>query len=250
MLEQIPLILVSLLVGSLVGLTGVGGGAIMTPLLILVFGVQTITAIATDLVFATITKLVATVFHSKQKSVDWATAKKMWRGSIPAAIIGVLVALALSQFFELALSLLLTFVLVITAVSMLMTNRHSMVWKREGLVATTGGGIIGFSVATTSVGAGALGMALIRSLLGDKNPRRMVGTDIVHAIPVALIAGAGYAFSGFLDITLLSVMLIGSIPGVILGSFFSKKFSALFLKRLVAGALLFAAIGILIQSFS
>jgi uncharacterized membrane protein YfcA len=92
-------------------------------------------------------------------------------------------------------------------------------------------------------------MALLRALIGDKDPRRLVGTDLVHAIPIALIAGTGYAFLGFLDFSLLTTMLLGSIPGVILGTVLSNRFSALFLRRLISIALLFAAGGILIKTF-
>ena len=248
MLEQIPLIFTALAIGVLVGLTGVGGGAVMTPVLILFFGVQTITAIATDLLFATITKMVATVFHSRQRTVDWPTARLIWRGSIPAAIIGVLVAYLLSQTLEMALSVVLVLVLVFTSMTMLQRETKSLAVRRNS-AATAGGAFIGFSVATTSVGAGALGMALLRSLIGDKDPRRLVGTDLVHAIPIALIAGTGYAFLGFLDFSLLATMLLGSIPGVMLGTVLSNRFSALFLRRLISIALLFAAGGILIKNF-
>jgi uncharacterized membrane protein YfcA len=92
-------------------------------------------------------------------------------------------------------------------------------------------------------------MALLRGLLGDRDPKRLVGTDIVHAIPVALIAGAGYAFSGFLDLTLLATLLVGSLPGVIVGSLLVGRVHAAGLRRLVAVALLAAAAGVLLKVF-
>jgi uncharacterized membrane protein YfcA len=112
-----------------------------------------------------------------------------------------------------------------------------------------GGGFIGFAVATTSVGAGAMGMALLRSLMGDRDPKKLVGTDIVHAIPIALIAGVSYFFAGFFDGGLLVNLLIGSLPGVVIGSMLVSKINANYLRKLLAVVLLLGAIGIGLNAF-
>ena len=112
-----------------------------------------------------------------------------------------------------------------------------------------GGGFIGFAVATTSVGAGAMGMALLRSLIGDRDPKKLVGTDIVHAIPIALIAGVSYFFAGVFDAGLLVNLLLGSIPGVVIGSSVVSKINAVYLRKLLAVVLMVAAIGIGLSAF-
>lgn len=243
MLEQLPLVFAALLVGMLVGLTGVGGGAVMTPVLILLFGIPPVVAIATDLVFATVSKLAAALVHAGKGSVDWAVAKKIWRGSIPGVVIGVLVLVYLSQTVLVAVNFLLVGLLIFTAVSMLVSigvSKHS-----GNRLSVFGGAFMGFSVATTSVGAGAMGMALLRSMIGDKDPKRLIGTDIVLAIPTALIAGISYFFAGFLDVNLLLVMLFGSLPGVVIGSLLTGKINPIVLRKVLAVVLLIAAVGVL-----
>ena len=244
---ELAILLAAFFVGGLVGLTGVGGGAIMTPVLILGFGIQPLVAIATDLVFATITKLVAAVVHSKSGSTDWDVAKKIWKGSIPGTFIGILLLVYLANEFVLAVSFLLAALLIITAVSMLVSI--GVVTRSNNRLPLLGGGFIGFAVATTSVGAGAMGMSLLRSLIGDKDPKRLVGTDIIHAIPIALIAGVSYLFAGFFDFSLLLSLLLGSLPGVVIGSMFVSKINASLLRKILAVVLMVAAIGIGLNAF-
>jgi uncharacterized protein len=247
MLEEALLIATALIAGLLVGLTGVGGGAIMTPTLILLFGIPTIVAIATDLVFATVTKLVSTLIHSKKRSVNWDAAKTIWCGSIPGTVFGVAVLIAIGSQFNFLLSILLALVLLFTSFSMLRSKGFGLKKQLSDRSASLGGAGIGFAVATTSVGAGALGMALLRAKLGDASPRLLVGTDIVHAIPIALIAGSSYAFAGFLDFRLLLVLLVGSIPGVILGSLLTDKINASSLRKVLAIILGVAAVGVVLK---
>lgn len=229
------------------GITGVGGGAIMTPVLILFFGVPPVVAVATDLVFATVTKLVASISHSKVGSVDWGAAKKVWAGSLPGTLLGVFLLIYLSRELVLAVSIILASTLVITSLSMLVSlgskGLASPIW---GIV---GGGFIGVAVATTSVGAGAIGMALLRSIIGDKDPRKLVGTDIVHAIPVALVAGTSYLFTGFFDSQLFLNLLVGSIPGVLIGSSLLSSLDAAVMRKILALVLILAAAGITLNAF-
>lgn len=244
---ELGIVLTSLLVGGLVGITGVGGGAVMTPALILFFGIPPVVAIATDLVFASITKLVASVIHSRAGSIDWPVAKRIWIGSIPGTLIGVLLLIYLASEFVFAINILLVLLLMFTAFSMLTSIDVPEVTGNR--LPVLGGGFIGFAVATTSVGAGAIGMALLRSLIGDKNPKKLVGTDIVHAIPIAIIAGASYFFAGFFDAGLLLNLLLGSLPGVVIGSLIASKINATYLRKLLAVVLFVAAVSTGLNSF-
>lgn len=245
MLETLLLISTGLAVGVLVGLTGVGGGALMTPVLILGFNVSPVVAIATDLLFATITKLSTIPLHNRQGSIDWMSARMVWAGSIPGAVIGVLLILTFLESSFNALSIVLAFVLLLTSISMFISGDFRMQANTARAVSAFGGGFIGLSVATTSVGAGALGMAIFRALLGGKEAKNLVGTDIVHAIPIALIAGAAYFSAGLVDSKLLLFLISGSIPGALIGSKLSSKMSSKYLRPTLATVLALAALGIL-----
>ena len=238
----------SLVVGILVGLTGVGAGAAMTPLLVGVFGVPLSTAIATDLIFATVTKTVGVIVHGKSGNVDWVLARRLWAGSLPAVAVGSLVLFGLVNSGH---SGVITWLLIgfvgLTSISLIqralapsgstaaISNRSAPRW-----LAPVGGAGLGLGVSLTSVGAGVLGMALlVRLSASDTSPRQLVATDLLHAIPIALVAGASYSVSGLLDTTLLIQLLTGSIPGVILGVILSRWIPARAL-NLVLGLTLFA----------
>lgn len=248
MIEQLPIVLAALLVGATVGLTGVGAGAIMTPVLILLFAVPPAVAIATDLIFATVTKLASATIHSRSGSIDWLAARGIWAGSIPGVILGSALLIFLHSRFDSSLSLILVGVLLFSSFSMIRSSGNQARIPMSRTKTTLGGGFIGFSVATTSVGAGALGMVLLRAKLGDENPKRLVGTDIIHAIPIALIAGVSYFFAGFVDLELLALMLLGSIPGVLIGSLLTGLISATVLRRVVGIVIAIAAISILFKT--
>lgn len=245
------LVAVALGVGALVGLTGVGAGAIMTPVLVGFFGVSLPVAIATDLFFATLTKLIGVPLHHRQGSIDWPMTRVLWRGSVPGTLVGVaLVMLVVSReqtewlLWPLALIVLLTsLTLGRRAISGAVPAKALASPRRvHPIMASAGGFGIGGAVALTSVGAGALGMALLVRLSPTTvKPRELVGTDLVHAIPIALIAGVAYGIAGFVSLPLLFTMLMGSIPGVIIGSFGAGRISA----RVLNGGLsliLFAAV--------
>lgn len=247
MLETFLLISTGLAVGLLVGVTGVGGGALMTPLLILGFNISPVVAIATDLLFATTTKLATIPFHNRQGSIDWKSARMVWAGSIPGVVLGVLLILTFLKSSFTALSLVLAFVLLLTSASMLVDNDFRMQANTARVLSAFGGGFIGLSVATTSVGAGALGMAIFRALLGGKEAKNLVGTDIVHAIPLALIAGVAYFSSGLVDFELLLMLLIGSIPGALIGAKLLSRSRSSILRKILAAVLFFAAMGVLLR---
>lgn len=225
-------------VGFLVGLTGVGGGSLMAPILILMFGFNPAVAVGTDLWFAAITKTVGGGIHHKLGSPDWAVVRRLAMGSIPAAVV-TLVWLGMVHQGRLESDLLMTLLggaLLITAVLMLAKARLTAPLRkfhhlpdgrtqRRQLVATiVGGAAVGVLVTLTSVGAGAL----VAVLLALTYPLRLsaktiVGTDIIHAVPLTLVAAIGHSWLGNVDVWLLASLLIGSVPGIIAGSLVAGK---------------------------
>lgn len=230
------LVLAAVAVGFLVGLTGVGAGALMTPLLIGVFGIPIPVAVATDLLFATVTKVAGVGLHHRVGNIKWDVAYTLWSGSIPGVILGIglLIVFAedsLASWLTLPLVILVlatAFVLARRALAQPLTNPPEIIKTaiRPGarnFPGLAGGFGIGLAVALTSVGAGALGMALLVKLSPPSTkPQELVGTDLVHAIPIALIAGIAYGFAGLVSWGLLATLLIGSVPGVLAGSLVSK----------------------------
>ena len=227
-------------IGFIVGLTGIGGGALMTPILLLIFGVAPTTAVATDLWFAAITKFAAVLIHHREQQVEWSVVRKLWLGSLPAALITV-IALgsgALVSFNSKSLTSLIGAVILITAISLpgvsLIKTKNSRflsgnMQKINRLLKPLtifAGVMIGILVSLTSVGAGALGSVVLLYLYpGRLNPNKLVGTDIAHAIPLALVAGLGYLIVGKVDGHLLFLLLLGSTPGAMIGSFAATRFS-------------------------
>ena len=236
-LELELLILAGFLVGVIVGLTGVCGGALMTPLLLFIFGVAPVTAIGTDLWFAAITKMAAGKMHHAKGLIDWQILCRMWSGSLPAAIIMIL--LMHNGFVALNVSFLKTAVaiaILITALSMLFQKHlhglgknlrisdaeHFKKW--QPILTVIAGVILGTLVTLTSIGAGAVGVVMLTYLYPLRlTPARLVATDIVHAIPLAMFAGLGHLFIGNIDFGLLGWLLMGSIPGVLIGATFSSR---------------------------
>lgn len=224
-------------VGILVGLTGVGGGSLMTPLLHLVLGVDLKTAVGTDLLYAAATKTAGTAVHGKRGTVDWRVVGRLAAGSMPAAII-TLVALSYAdrtaKDTATWISIGLGFVLVLTAIAMLFRKpivdrfapRFGAV--NEGRVAGLTvllGVVLGVMVSLTSVGAGALGMTALLVLYPRAPVNRLVGSDIAHAVPLTLIAGFGHWLIGSVDFSLLGALLVGSIPGIVVGSLVASRVS-------------------------
>lgn len=235
-----------MLVGLLVGLTGVGGGSLMAPLLVLMFGVSPHTAVGTDLLYAAVTKTVGSAVHGWRETVDWAIVRRLALGSIPAAIVTLYF---LSTFGKVGdgmqnlILIVLAVMLALTAIVMLLRNwlvDHSQKVSppSPAIVTTAGttllGAVIGVVVTISSVGAGAIGMTVLLMLYPRLPMVRIVGSDIAHAVPLALIAGAGHWFIGDVDGALLLNLLIGSIPGVIVGSLLSSRVSSRWLQPLLA----------------
>lgn len=229
--------LAGVVTGFVVGLTGVGGGALMTPLLLLVFGVSPATAVATDLWFAAITKSVGAVLHHRSGAVDWQVAKRMWWGSLPVSLgTVVLVARGSSVERSAGLGTAIGGVVLLTAVGLLAAPRL-LAGARARRIAdpvrfkaaqpaltVVAGALLGVCVALTSVGAGALGsVALVFIYPLRMTPHRLVATDVVHAIPLAVVAGSGYLVAGLVDGAMLVSMLIGSVPAVVVGTVLAHR---------------------------
>lgn len=246
--------------GFVVGLTGVGGGALMTPILLLVFGIAPTTAIATDLWFAAITKIAAARIHSKAGQIDWEVVKRLWSGSLPMAfLVVVLVSLGSKVQKVTWLTQAIGVVVLITAFglffapSLLDSARNRRLSNPEKFKAmqptltVLAGALLGVCVALTSVGAGALGSVMMLYLYPLRmTPHRLVATDIVHAIPLAIVAGLSYLFAGMVDGQMLLSLLTGSIPAVIAGSLLAKKFRARWIQIALAIVLLVAGVKTLV----
>jgi len=246
--------------GFVVGLTGVGGGALMTPILLIFFGVSPTTAIATDLWFAAITKLVGARVHHTNGNVDWQVAKRLWLGSLPMALlIVVIVSLGAPVAKVDWLTKAIGVVVLITAIGLLIAPklvayaRGRRMGEPERFKAiqpaltVVSGGVLGLCVALTSVGAGALGSVMLLYLYPLRmTPHRLVATDIVHAIPLAVVAGLGYLFAGMVDWWMLASLLLGSIPTVLVGSLLAGKIPGRGIQIALAVVLLAAGIKVLI----
>jgi uncharacterized membrane protein YfcA len=244
------------LTGFVVGLTGVGGGALMTPILLLFFGVAPTTAIATDLWFAAITKLAGARIHSSAGQVDWQVVKRLWMGSLPMALIVVLVVTLGHQVIKVDwLTRAIGVVILITAVGLLFAPKLLQVARGRRLdnpakfkhlqpgLTVFSGAVLGLCVALTSVGAGALGSVILLYLYPLRmTPHRLVATDLVHAIPLAVVAGLGYLFAGMVDWVLLGNLLLGSVPAIVVGSLLAGRISGRWIQLSLAVVLILAGV--------
>ncbi len=243
--------------GLLVGLTGVGGGALMTPLLLLVFGVAPLAAVGTDLWFAAITKTFATRVHHGHGLIDWSVVRRLWLGSLTASALTV-AFMKLYPVDQNAVGLLkgaIAVAVVLTALGMLLQKPLHALGRKfrtgngerfkalQGPLTVLAGAILGLLVTLTSVGAGALGAVFLSYLYPLRlTPPRLIATDIAHAIPLAMFAGAGHLLIGNVDFGLLGNLLAGSIPAVIVGAMLSSRLPHALLRMLLAVVLM--AIGV------
>jgi uncharacterized membrane protein YfcA len=248
-------------VGILVGMTGIGGGSLMTPMLILVFGVTPTTAIGTDLAYAAVTKTVGGYKHWKQKTVDLTLSSWMAIGSVPAAVLGVYVLTLLEDWlghdFEDTVIALLAGALLITGAATLVRaflkrmherERTTIEMERRHKVAAIGLGLsVGFVLGVTSAGSGAL-IAVGLILLFRLTPQRVVGTDVFHAAILLWAAGLAHIVAGNVDFGLVGTILLGSVPGVWLGSHWSVRVEPAVLRTTLAVVLIGAGLALLIKA--
>ena len=240
-------------VGLLVGMTGVGGGSLMTPLLILLFGIHPATAVGTDLLYAATTKTVGSLAHSLSKSIHWPAVIRLASGSIPASILTLVVLWQLDLNGESSRSLVnlvLCFALFLTAASLIfrkaIMQRHP--WRPEQLSPATiaratvlVGAALGVLVSISSVGAGAVGVTALLLLYPQLPMPRIVASDIAHAVPLTLVAGIGHWATGEIDWRLMGVLLVGSLPGIILGSYLAHRVPEPALRVVLAVTLILVA---------
>ena len=219
----------------LVGITGVGGGSLMTPLLVLMFGFAPATAVGTDLLFASATKTVGSGVHGFRGTVDWKIVRRLASGSIPAAIATLFIIHRLGKLdsgTEHLITTSLAITLIGTAAAVLFRTRI-VIWAtrtfgtreagHRALATVVLGAILGALVSMTSVGAGAIGVTALLVLYPGLPVARIVGSDIAHAVPLTLVAGIGHWLIGTVDLNLLASLLVGSIPAVIVGSLIGSR---------------------------
>lgn len=237
-------------VGLLVGLTGVGGGSLMTPLLTLLFGVSPTVAVGTDLAFASATKTAGTLAHRVRGTVRWEIVRHLCYGALPAAL---LTTLALKYFgamdkhigqvirYSIAGSVLLTvFALIFRGRMQAWVLAHpekQLQGRNLAIVTVVVGALLGTLVTISSIGAGAVGATILVLLYPRLSPAEIAGTDIAYAVPLTAIAAAGHWYLGSINWELLLTLLVGSVPGITLGSLAAKAVPEKILRGLLATTL-------------
>lgn len=250
---------IGFLVGGIVGLTGVGGGSLMTPVL-LFLGISPGVAVGTDLLYATFTKVGAVWVHHSGRTVRWGVAARFAAGSLP----GVGVAIWLLEdwvgdtgLMERVIVITLSFSLILTAVVTLLRDRLQGLRVRgsaallrrlqgpwQGRTTVVAGFVIGVLVTLSSVGAGALGTAVLLVLYPRMRAIRVVGTDLAHSVPLTALAGLGYLQMGNVDFALLGALLLGSLPGIYLGGRMGQRLPEHVMRPVLGGLLLIIGVGV------
>ena len=247
------------LTGFVVGMTGVGGGALMTPILLFLFGTAPLTAVGTDLWFAAITKLAVSGLHLRSKVIDWPIVARLWAGSLPVSLLTVvwIASRPADPTVVLIVRGAIGVAVMLSAASLLFQSRlrgrassdggpptataapafdH---WRWETPLTVATGALLGALVTATSVGAGAVGAVCLYHLYPRRlTPIRLVATDIAHAIPLALCAGIGHLAVSHVDGSLLRDLLVGSIPAALAGATVSGRVPHGFLRRALGAVLL------------
>jgi uncharacterized protein len=238
-------------VGAIVGLTGMGGGSLMTPLLILFFGVHPLTAVGTDLLYAAVTKTAGTAIHYKNGNVDWRVAGLLAVGSVPATVLTIWVLSRMPKQSPTTAAIISTSIgvaLIIAAVAIFFRRRirdyalaraDNPTRKRySGPITMIFGALLGMVVSLCSVGAGALGVAVLFFLYPRLPPVRIVGSDLAHAVPLTLVAGLGHWILGSVDWHIVGALLLGSLPGIYIGSHLAAHIADRFLLPALASMLM------------
>jgi uncharacterized membrane protein YfcA len=230
-------VLSGVLVGGLVGFTGVGGGSLMTPLLILLFGIHPATAVGTDLIYAAVTKTGGSIVHGYNRTVDWRLVGRLATGSIPATLLTIALLYWLkidSDATKVLITRTLGVALLFTA-ALLLFRKPLLRWydahigelnpQRVKRLTIMTGVVLGVLVTLSSVGAGAIGVTALVMLYPKMEPRRIVGSDIAHAVPLTLVAGLGHSLLGSINTHILVSLLAGSIPAIIVMSLVAARAS-------------------------
>jgi hypothetical protein len=259
---DLSLLAAGLVVGTIVGLTGVGGGSLMTPFLIM-YGVSPAIAVGTDLVFAAITKSGGMLAHHRAGAVQWRIVGLLALGSVPAAVISILVLESMQDAgydYDAIITRCLSIALLASGVVLLFRDRvaratwhpryaglHRFRDKHATLLTPLAGFALGVLVSLSSVGAGALGAAMLLGLYPGLSAVRIIGTDIAHAVPLAAIAGFGHWRLGSVNFLVLAALLVGSLPGILLGARLAVRFPDRWLQGLLGTMLLVLGIGFLVR---
>ncbi len=245
---QIGLVIAGLTVGFIVGMTGVGGGSLMTPIL-LWFNIPPTTAVGTDLLYAAFTKMGGVFVHHKKKNVNWKITGWLALGSVPASLLTIWILESIDTDINKLNSLIklsLGCALLVTSVAILFkkqllkfskahaSDQFHRETRTQNLLTIAIGIVLGATVTLTSIGAGALGTVTLFFLYPLLPTPKLVGTEIAHAVPLTLVAGIGHASMGNLDLGLLAQLLMGSLPGIYFGSLLSGKVPDLLLRNAIA----------------
>jgi uncharacterized membrane protein YfcA len=240
-------------VGLLVGMTGVGGGSLMTPLLILLFGIHPATAVGTDLLYAAATKTGGTVVHGFARSINWRIVGRLACGSIPASILTLATLWWLNLNNDITRSLInlvLCFALLLTVAALIfrkaILERYGRRFDqqapgRSARATILVGAGLGVLVSLSSVGSGAVGVMALLLLYPQVPMATIVGSDIAHAVPLTLVGGAGHWMLGSVDWMLMGALLTGSLPGIFVGSYFAVRVPETALRVVLAATLMLVA---------
>jgi hypothetical protein len=240
-------------VGLLVGLTGVGGGSLMTPLLILLFGLNPAAAVGTDLLYAAVTKTAGSVVHGFNRTVDWQVVRRLATGSVPMTLLTMSVLGYIDINGAVARELMagvLTVALLITAVTLVFREKivtryaqriGGLAPQRIAVLTIGVGAVLGILVSISSVGAGAIGVTALVLLYPKLPTARIVGSDIVHAVPLTLVAGIGHWLLGSIDWQVFVALILGSIPGILIGSYAAARVPETALRLVLAVTLIAVA---------
>jgi uncharacterized protein len=248
-------------VGMLVGMTGVGGGSLMTPLLILIFGVHPATAVGTDLLYASATKSFGSLVHGLARTVNWTVVGRLAMGSGPSTAATLLVL----SCFDIAGPTLRDLIAIVLSIALfgsaaLLIFRRKLLMRYAAQMAalpprTTGrltvaaGAVMGVLVSISSVGAGAIGVSILILLYPGLPMATIVGTDIAHAVPLTLIAGGGHWLLGSIDWHLFGSLLFGSLPGIALGSYLASRVSETVVRTLLSFILIVVGTKLAVEQF-
>lgn len=245
-LIAVPFAALGLLVGLLVGLTGVGGGSLMTPLLILLFGIHPVTAVGTDLLFAAATKSLGTFVNGLSRTIEWRVVGLLAAGSLPATAVTLFVMSNIDTHnptFGTVIRVVLVIAMLLTSVTLVArtqvlafveARRSSVSPRRTATLTIVTGAFLGVIVSLTSVGAGALGIIALLVLYPKFPLTRLIGSDIAHAVPLTLLAGIGHWMLGSVDWVLLRSLLAGSLPGILIGCYAAPRVPEMVLRLVLA----------------
>ena len=240
-------------VGLLVGLTGVGGGSLMTPILILLFGIHPATAVGTDLLYAAVTKTAGSAVHGFNRTIDWRVVRLLATGSVPLTVITIAALGRLDINGPTAHDLItavLTVALFITAAALIFRDRivaryapqlGALQSAQIAALTIVVGAVLGVLVSISSVGAGAIGVTALILLYPELPTARIVGSDIAHAVPLTLAAGIGHWLLGSINLDVLVSLLLGSVPGILIGSYAAVRIPETALRYVLAATLMVVA---------